>query len=172
MKSCTSCGRQSSNKFFCECGKVLPYCWDNKFKLFGLPNSFNIDLPSLQKKYYDIISMLHPDKFHSSSVEERQIAQEHSAFINSAYKDLKDPWKRAKYLLEMLNYSSSENVDQSVLLEVIELNSIEKKEERSKIIKDKEKHLLYQIEAAFASNDLKTAYKICLHFKFIKRSAS
>lgn len=172
MKSCIFCGKLSENKFFCECGRVTPYCWDNIFELFGLENEFNLDVNSLQKKYYSIITLLHPDKFHSSSQEEKRLAQEHSAFVNCAYKQIKDPWKRAETLLNRVNYPLPENAEQSVLLEVMELNSIIDNTEKLKRAKDIELNLLKELEKAFSINDLDKASKIILHFKFIKRSTS
>lgn len=170
MKSCIFCERLAENDFFCECGKVLPSCWDNIFKLFGLESKFNVDISSLQRKYYSIITILHPDKFHSSPYEERKLAQEHSSFVNSAYKQIKDPWKRGEALLNILNYPLPEEVEQSVLLEVMELNSIVNNIEKLKRAKDTELKLLKNLEKAFSVNDLDKASKIILHFKFIKRS--
>lgn len=172
MKSCIFCGKVAENKFFCECGKVVPYCWNNIFELFGLESEFNLDPNLLQKKYYSIITLLHPDKFHSSSQEEKRLAQEHSAFVNLAYKQIKDPWKRAEALLNILSYPMPENAEQSVLLEVMELNSIASNTEKLKRAKDIELNLLKELEKAFSINDLDKASKIILHFKFIKRSTN
>ncbi|PAA55981.1 hypothetical protein BOX15_Mlig016085g5 [Macrostomum lignano] len=44
---------------------------------------------------------LHPDKFASASDEERSLAQQQSARVNSAYRCLADPVLRAVYLLSL-----------------------------------------------------------------------
>lgn len=76
------------------------------FELFKLKKSFQVNSFELKKRYLDLQSTYHPDKQNLMSVgplvvsEDQGQITDQSAFINKAYETLKDPLKRAKYLLE------------------------------------------------------------------------
>jgi len=69
---------------------------------------FNIDLNKLQKSYRIIQTEIHPDKFVSSSQIEKNQSLIKSTEVNDAYQTLKNPIKRAKYLIS-INLDSDEN---------------------------------------------------------------
>ena len=69
---------------------------------------FNIDLNKLQKSYRLIQAEIHPDKFVSASQIEKQQSLIKSKEVNDAYQTLKDPIKRAKYLIQ-INLKSEQN---------------------------------------------------------------
>lgn len=69
---------------------------------------FNIDLNKLQKSYRLIQAEIHPDKFVSASQIEKQQSLIKSTEVNDAYQTLKDPIKRAKYLIQ-INLKSEQN---------------------------------------------------------------
>ncbi len=54
----------------------------------------------LQKRYYELSRELHPDRFMRKPEAERQKALDLSSTLNDAYRTLKDPLKRAHYVLE------------------------------------------------------------------------
>jgi len=69
---------------------------------------FNIDLDRLQKSYRIIQAEIHPDKFVSASQIEKNQSLIKSTEVNDAYQTLKNPIKRAKYLIKK-NLNSEEN---------------------------------------------------------------
>ena len=69
---------------------------------------FNIDLDRLQKSYRIIQAEIHPDKFVSASQIEKNQSLIKSTEVNDAYQTLKNPIKRAKYLIK-INLNSEEN---------------------------------------------------------------
>jgi len=69
---------------------------------------FNIDLNRLQKSYRIIQSEIHPDKFVSASQIEKNQSLIKSTEVNDAYQTLKNPIKRARYLIKK-NLNSEEN---------------------------------------------------------------
>ncbi len=94
------------------------------FRLYGLEPSFDISLDGLLTRYRDLQREFHPDRFASSSAQERRLSVQISARINEAYHVLSDPLLRAKYLLELLGHPPQANparLDMEFLQNQIEL---------------------------------------------------
>jgi molecular chaperone HscB len=96
------------------------------YEIFGLPRSLNLSLDDLQKRFYELSRQLHPDRFMQKPEAERQRALEKSSALNDAYRTLKDPIKRAQYLLSLEGFDigeqRSKDVPPELLEEVFELN--------------------------------------------------
>jgi len=96
------------------------------YELFGFPRSLNLSLDVLQQRFYELSRQLHPDRFMRQPESERQRALETSSALNDAYRTLKDPIKRAQYLLSQEGFDVSEqrskDVPPELLEEVFELN--------------------------------------------------
>jgi molecular chaperone HscB len=96
------------------------------YELLSLPRSLNLSLDMLQKRYYELSRELHPDKFMRRAESERQHALDMSSALNDAYRTLKDPVKRAQYLLGLEGFEIAEqrskDVPPELLEEVFELN--------------------------------------------------
>ncbi len=71
----------------------------NYFALFGIEESFDVDTAKLSEIYQTLQKKVHPDKFAHASSQEQLLAVQKSAQINDAYQTLKQPLKRAEYLL-------------------------------------------------------------------------
>lgn len=70
----------------------------NYFEQFNLPTSFVIDEAELEKRYIKLQQQFHPD-----AAIDQTSAEINSILINQAYQILKNPIKRAIYLLELQN---------------------------------------------------------------------
>ncbi|MFO1314080.1 MAG: Fe-S protein assembly co-chaperone HscB [Burkholderiales bacterium] len=73
----------------------------NHFELFGLPARFRLDGPVLDAAFRRLQSDVHPDRHAGAGDEARRIAAQSSARVNEAYRALKDPVRRAQYLLHL-----------------------------------------------------------------------
>ena len=73
----------------------------NYFQLFAIEQSFDVDLNLLSQTYQNLQKAVHPDKFAHASSQEQLLAVQKSAEINDAYQTLKQPLKRAKYILTL-----------------------------------------------------------------------
>jgi len=73
----------------------------NYFELFNLPEKFQIDLEMLQENYRAIQKEIHPDRFATSSENEKVQSMIKSTQANDAFQTLKSPIKRAKYILSL-----------------------------------------------------------------------
>ncbi|MHB8666498.1 MAG: Fe-S protein assembly co-chaperone HscB [Burkholderiales bacterium] len=73
----------------------------NHFELFGLPQRFRLDLARLDEAYRELQSQVHPDRFVRASDAERRVSMQSATLVNEAYRTLKDPLARARYLLSL-----------------------------------------------------------------------
>jgi molecular chaperone HscB len=85
-----------------------------------------VDPVALQRRFYDLSRLLHPDRYMRKSPTEQQYSLEATAILNDAYRVLRDPVLRAEYVLKQSGFESveprSKNVDPELLEEVFELN--------------------------------------------------
>lgn len=88
------------------------------FEFFGLERTLNLDAQDLEKRYYQLSRKWHPDLFARKSDPEKQEALDNTALLNDAYRTLKDPIRRAEYVLG----PSDTKVPPELLEEVFELN--------------------------------------------------
>lgn len=73
---------------------------DDHFSLFGLPARFDIDTQALERAWRAVAAQVHPDRYATASPAERRVAMQWSARANEAYRQLRDPLLRARYLCE------------------------------------------------------------------------
>lgn len=71
------------------------------FSVFGLRRKLNIDTAALQREFYAKSRQLHPDNFATASPEQQRWSLEQTSLLNDAFRTLKDPIERTKYLLEL-----------------------------------------------------------------------
>ena len=73
------------------------------FTVFGLPRSMDIDERQLEQRYLRLSRECHPDLYRTQETGDCIAVLQRSAEINDAWKVLRDPWQRAKALLELLS---------------------------------------------------------------------
>lgn len=71
------------------------------FSLFGLQRSYRLDPLALDKRYREIQSEVHPDRFTQAGDSERRLSMQWATRVNEAYQTLKKPLPRAQYLLSL-----------------------------------------------------------------------
>src|SRR5438046_7211173 len=71
------------------------------FEVFGLPRRLAIDTVELQRKFYELSRLHHPDFHQAASPEEQARTLEASARLNTAYRALRDPIARVEYLVRL-----------------------------------------------------------------------
>jgi len=97
----------------------------NHFELMGLPVAFAIDAPQLERAYRELQSRVHPDKFAAGSGTDKRLAMQWATRANEAYRTLKDPVARARYMLSLKGFDTGEETNTSMpadfLMEQMEL---------------------------------------------------
>jgi molecular chaperone HscB len=96
------------------------------YAVLGIPRGLNLSVDDVQVRYYELSRQLHPDRFMQKPEAERARALDMSSALNDAYRTLKDPVKRAQYLLSLEGFDigeqRSKDVPPELLEEVFELN--------------------------------------------------
>ncbi|MCB9748768.1 MAG: Fe-S protein assembly co-chaperone HscB [Myxococcales bacterium] len=99
------------------------------FQIFALDRGYALDRDALERRYLELASAVHPDRFVGAPAGERRLAMERSSALNEAYRALRDPVRRAEYLVKLggvdLDSSDPETgaprPTQAFLIEMIEL---------------------------------------------------
>lgn len=71
----------------------------NYFDLFGIETGFGIDAPRLDRVYRELQARVHPDRYAHLPETERRLSMQWATHVNEAYRTLKHPLSRARYLL-------------------------------------------------------------------------
>lgn len=206
--SCWKCGtRQSSEggagkklSLFCDepsCGVIqeLPAVVDF-YNLLDIPGhdkehvSFDIDVILLEKSFKNLQKRVHPDLYTNESLMEQELSSQHSSLINQAYNTLKNPVKRAAYVLkyyynvDALAETSGTYDDPAVNMEVFllretvdELNYKDTSPQNKKLIdealheiKDKEEKAISQFQTMCQEQDIHGMTKAAIMMKYISKA--
>jgi molecular chaperone HscB len=104
----------------------MPTLSRDYYQFFGFDRKLTIDESNLQKRFYELSRQWHPDRFTRKSADEQAEALEATAILNDGYRTLRDPVKRAEYLLTEEGFpigeQRSRDVPPELLEEVFELN--------------------------------------------------
>lgn len=131
------------------------------FDYFSIPQLFDVDLAVLEKAYFSAQRQYHPDRFVGKPTEERTQALQKSMDINKAYEILKNPLKRAQYLLHLQGIEVGGEHDsikpaQELLVEIMGLREQLEEQKDIKLVNqliDLHKNSLLDISKYYAKND-------------------
>ncbi len=97
----------------------------NHFELFGLAPAYTLEPERLDRCYREIQARIHPDRFAHAGEAERRASMQWTTQVNEAYRTLKNPVQRARYLLELNGVDVAFETDTSMpndfLVEQLEL---------------------------------------------------
>lgn len=100
---CWSCEREGGGGPFCGACKALlpPDDGADHFAVLGLQRGYAMDFPAAEVAYQKLSRQLHPDRFATADPRARRASLGHTVQLNAAWRTLKDPVRRAEYLLEL-----------------------------------------------------------------------
>jgi len=97
----------------------------NYFEMFGLPVGFIVDNAALATHYRELQRVVHPDRYAQGSAQEQRLSLQQATLVNEAYNTLKNPLKRAQYLLLLhgidTNAMQETTKDTAFLMQQLEL---------------------------------------------------
>jgi len=123
-KKCWYCTTTTDEHFCLSCDRIqMLDLTSNYFSFFKLPIKYHLDLSSLEAKFYELSRKFHPDFFSQASEVERRYSTDKTSMLNDAYRILKDPIKRANYLLTLQGFQPKKaQTPPDLLEEIFELN--------------------------------------------------
>src|SRR6185369_16712339 len=83
----------------------------NHFELLGLPIAFSVDPARLERGFRALQTQVHPDRFAAGTEAERRVAMQWATRANEAYRTLRDPVDRARYLLSLRGFDTGEETN-------------------------------------------------------------
>lgn len=146
----------------------------NHFENFSLTVSFNIDKQELERKYLEFQQKFHPDNSDSADIAK-------SISINESYAVLKNPIKRASYILQ-LNGINLENDSEALKPDMETLEEIMELQEKVSEIKEDEirplkkhlhsqiKELLEKVALEFNNKNLQSSAQILIRAKYFDKT--
>ncbi len=183
--ACWSCkGPVAGRALFCSvCGAVQgPGAVDHYTRL-GMVATFDVDIDLLERQYFGFQRRLHPDRFAGKSGREKALSQMQATALNEAYETLKDPLKRAAYLLKLrgrevdLTACGTIN-DPELLMEQMEkreaIAEADSVEAITGLSAEADSDVLAcqcHISAAFNAGDLDEAAHLTLRLKYVAKLA-
>jgi molecular chaperone HscB len=149
----------------------MPILSRNFFQFFGLEAKLCVDAEALQKRFYELSRQWHPDRFSRKSAGEQAEALDATSILNDGYRTLRDPVKRAEYLLKEEGFpigeQRSKDVPPELLEEVFELNMMLEE------LKNGDSDAVAQLESARGSfSKLQSAVDGQLESLFAKHDAA
>ena len=81
---------------------------DDHFLLFGLPRRYALDEAALTRRYHEVQASVHPDKYADQGDSQRRLAMQWTTRINEAYQTLRQPLRRARYLLSLVDIDADQ----------------------------------------------------------------
>ena len=98
---------------------------NNYFDLFGLPVAYVLDTGALSDRYRELQRVVHPDRYASASDQDQRLALQQATLANEAYQTLRDPLKRALYMLQLQGIDTDQETaitrDPAFLMQQMEL---------------------------------------------------
>ena len=83
----------------------------NHFELLGLAPAYALDPSELESRYRELQGRVHPDRFAAAPEAERRLAMQWATRANEAYRTLRDPVGRARYLLSLKGFDTGEETN-------------------------------------------------------------
>lgn len=152
------------------------------FDLLAIPLGFPLDITALERAYFAKQREFHPDRQTGKTPAEKQKAILASMEVNTAYHTLKDPLKRAGYLLELqgirVNTDGKDTVKPTPELlmemmtlreEVAECQSLTALEKLESHATREHTHCLQTLADSFQKNDLQTAAMGALRLRYLEK---
>lgn len=180
--SCWSCkGPVEDGVLFCAvCGAVQPPGQADHFARLGLDPTFDMDSGELDRRYFDMQRLLHPDRFATKAPSEKALSQQQATSLNEAYEVLKDPLSRADYMVGLEGGGAAEGSehDGELLQESLEMRealadavTVEAIDTLARRAADDIEACLAELSTRFAAADLAGARRQTVRLKYLRKLA-
>ncbi|XP_023304500.2 iron-sulfur cluster co-chaperone protein HscB [Lucilia cuprina] len=177
--NCKKEPKQGDSLMICpHCGHLQDVNTEiNYFDLLDFPQKFDLETQLLTKRFRQLQTVVHPDKFSNKTSREQTNSADWSSLINKAYKTLSLPLERGQYLLELNGRQIPQDnsaLNKEFLMEMMERNEevedASTKSELDAINESLAKELQEKVEIltkVFAENNLEKATSLLVEMKYL-----
>ena len=183
LKPCWSCkGPVPVANLFCPtCEAVQGPAPVSHFERLGIDVTFDVDVAAIDRLYFDLQRQLHPDRFATKAPKEKALSQQQATALNDAYEVLKDPLKRADYMVHILGvdvFPEGCNLvnDQAILIEAMEMreklmmaDSMNALNDIQRDTKSEIDDVLTALSLAFKGEDIEGACQLTTRLKYLNK---
>ena len=180
---CWSChGPLQAGSAFCStCNAVQPPAGVDHFVRLGMAVDFDVDISALDGIYFGLQRTLHPDRFATSTAKEKAYSQAQATAINDAYETIKDPLKRADYIINIKGVNVMPDGcnlvnDPSILMEAMEVReklaaaeNISDVDAVANQAREEMKDIVAGISLAFRGDDIEGACQLTTRLKYLTK---
>lgn len=181
--ACWACkGPVREGALFCDtCQSVQPPGGSDHFTRLGLDARFDLDTAAVEKNYFQLQRQLHPDRFATRGGRERALSQQQATSLNEAYQVLKDPLRRAEYLIHLRGQDQLPEGcnlvnDQELLMEALEMREklaeAESEDDIRELTDQARRDIdrcIRNLSSLFADDDLEGACKLATRLKYLRK---
>lgn len=176
--NCKEKGRK--NHMLClSCGFLQDVDMEiNYFHLLNLSNKFSLEPQELTRRFRQLQTLVHPDKFSNKTDREQNNSADWSALINRAYKTLSAPIERGQYLLKLQGEQMPQDnsaLNKEFLMEMMELNEEVADAKSSEDLQRLNEDIVQQLNVAvkelsisFESKALSEAKSLLVKMKYLQ----
>ncbi len=109
MRACWSCAASAEGDVCSACGKLQPPRTNDYFAYLGIPRAYHLDVEKLGEIMRERSRTLHPDRYARAEPRERSLSMQHTTLLNDAVRTLRDPQRRAEYVLSLYGLKAGSN---------------------------------------------------------------
>ncbi|MCW5730716.1 MAG: Fe-S protein assembly co-chaperone HscB [Alphaproteobacteria bacterium] len=186
MRDCWSCGTAVAMRApFCHaCGVIQAPQPVDHFTRLNLPARFDLQMADIERQYFGLQRYFHPDRFAAKPARERALSSQHATDLNEAYAVVKDPLRRAEYLLVLKGRpvqgdACSTISDPRVLLEAMEMREeLAEAQSATEIegiiarVEGECEAVLDEVADAFAREAFDLAGRHCIRLRYLTKLAA
>ena len=111
------------------CGALQPPdAAADHFAVLGVARRYQVDVADLEARYKDLSRKVHPDRFAKADPRARRASLQRTVQLNEAWRTLKDPVRRAEYLLALGGMKVAGEEDRAVPPALL-METLERREE-------------------------------------------
>ena len=159
----------------------------NAFETLGLEPRFDLDEKRLAERHRALSGKLHPDRYSGRPASERRMALDRAIQVNEAYRQLRDPVRRAEALLKAKGVPVGElkepQASPALLMEMMEvresLDEARQKKDLDRVgvlgdeMRGRETAIMQRLSQAFSDADdseqLQAALPILGELRYVRR---
>lgn len=140
------------------------------FAILGFEKTYSLNLEVLEKRYFEEQKKTHPDRFILSTADAKAQALQKSTALNQAYLFLKDPLKRAAFLIEAYGFEPLTHDLESLSQAMLWSERIDAGENIKPELSQEKERFFRDLEESFEEKDYEKARKALYRLTYVQKA--